>query len=53
MSSTTTKHLNTYKKNSTLTTKHTLGLVFPCNAVRNEIFTISSFLALWEIDRGT
>jgi len=30
-------------------TKHTLGLVFPCNAVRNKIFTISSFLALRDL----
>jgi len=49
MSSTTTKHLNTYKKFYINNTKHTLGLVFPCNAVRNEIFTISSFLALWDL----
>ena len=28
-----------------------MGLVFPCNAVRNEIFTISSFLALWNLIR--
>jgi len=50
MSSTTTKHLNNYLKNFYINnTKHTLGLVFHCNAVRNEIFTISGFLALWDL----
>ena len=49
MSSTTTRHLNTYKKIYINNTKHTLGLVFPCNAVRNKIVSISSFRALWDL----
>jgi len=49
MSSTTTKHLNTYKKFYINNKKHTLGLIFPCSAIRNESFTTSSFLALWDL----